>query len=92
MKIEHNQNFMAHQYMPKIFHGRHKNTPTPPPTYLIYVAIDEINAGILQTLILNEWRIKVTFTDRFKSTFDKFTEVCSLRDRGFLSICFRNPV
>ena len=68
-----------------------KTLRPPPPTYLIYVPIDEINAGILQTLILNEWRIKVTFTDRFKSTFDKFTEVCSLRDRGFLSICFRNP-
>ena len=47
MKIEHNKNisspiknfekyFMAHQYMPKIFHGLHKNSPAPPPTYLVY--------------------------------------------------------
>ena len=28
--------FMAHQYMPKIFHGPHKNPPAPPPTYLMY--------------------------------------------------------
>ena len=27
---------MAHQYMPKIFHGPHKNPPPPPPTYLMY--------------------------------------------------------
>ena len=27
---------MAHQYMPKIFHGPHKNPPGPPPTYLMY--------------------------------------------------------
>ena len=27
---------MAHQYMPKIFHGPHKNPPAPPPTYLMY--------------------------------------------------------
>ena len=27
--------FMAHQYMPKIFHGPHKNPPTSPPTYLM---------------------------------------------------------
>ena len=28
--------FMAHQYMPKIFHGPHKNSPAPSPTYLMY--------------------------------------------------------
>ena len=28
--------FMAHKYMPKIFHGPHKNPPAPPPTYLMY--------------------------------------------------------
>ena len=27
---------MAHQYMPKIFHGPHKNPPALPPTYLMY--------------------------------------------------------
>ena len=27
---------MGHQYMPKIFHGPHKNPPVPPPTYLMY--------------------------------------------------------
>ena len=27
---------MAHQYMPKIFHGPHKNPLAPPPTYLMY--------------------------------------------------------
>ena len=27
---------MAHQYMPKIFYGPHKNPPAPPPTYLMY--------------------------------------------------------
>ena len=27
---------MAYQYMPKIFHGPHKNRLAPPPTYLIY--------------------------------------------------------
>ena len=43
MKIEHKKifrgpfekYFMAHQYMPKIFHDPHKNpsqTPTPPPS------------------------------------------------------------
>ena len=28
--------FMAHQHMPKIFHGRHKNPLALPPTYLMY--------------------------------------------------------
>ena len=28
--------FMAHQYMPKIFYGPHKNPPVPLPTYLMY--------------------------------------------------------
>ena len=28
--------FMAHQYMAKIFHGSHKNSPPPCPTYLLY--------------------------------------------------------
>ena len=28
--------FMVHQYMPKIFHGPHKNPLAPPPTYLMY--------------------------------------------------------
>ena len=28
--------FMAHQYMPKIFHGPHKNSPAPSPTCLMY--------------------------------------------------------
>ena len=27
---------MAHQYMPKIFHGPHKNPSAYPPTYLMY--------------------------------------------------------
>ena len=47
MKIEHKKKFcgpsknfenyfIAHQYMPKIFHGPHKNPPALPPTYLIY--------------------------------------------------------
>ena len=27
---------MCHQYMPKIFHGPHKNPPDPAPTYLMY--------------------------------------------------------
>ena len=27
---------MAHQYMPKIFHGPHKNPLAPPSTYLMY--------------------------------------------------------
>ena len=27
---------MAHQYMPKIFHGPHKNPVVLPPTYLMY--------------------------------------------------------
>ena len=28
--------FMAHQYMPKIFHDPHKNPLALPPTYLMY--------------------------------------------------------
>ena len=28
--------FMAHQYMPKIFHDPSKNPLTPHPTYLIF--------------------------------------------------------
>ena len=28
--------FMAHQYLPKIFHGPCKNPPDPPPIYLMY--------------------------------------------------------
>ena len=27
---------MAHQYMTKIFHDPHKNSPAPPPTYSMY--------------------------------------------------------
>ena len=27
---------MAHQSIPKIFHGPHKNPPAAPPTYLMY--------------------------------------------------------
>ena len=30
---------MAHQYMPKIFHGPLKNPPALPPTYLMYVPL-----------------------------------------------------
>ena len=30
------KHFMAHQYMPKIFHGPHKDPLAPPPTYLMY--------------------------------------------------------
>ena len=47
MKKEHKKNilcpikkfekyFMACQYIPKIFHGPHKNPPAPAPTYLMY--------------------------------------------------------
>ena len=47
IKIEHKKNiswpiknfenyFMAHQYMPKIFHDPDKHLPVPPPTYLMY--------------------------------------------------------
>ena len=46
MKIEHKKifvayqkfakYFMVHKYMPKIFHGSHKNPPGPPPTYLMH--------------------------------------------------------
>ena len=47
MKIEHKKNiswhiknfekyFMAHQYMPKIFNGPHKNPTALPPTNLMY--------------------------------------------------------
>ena len=36
MKIEDKKYFMAHQYMPKMFHGPHKNLPALPPTYLMY--------------------------------------------------------
>ena len=28
--------FMAHQYLPKILHGPHKNPLAHPPTYLMY--------------------------------------------------------
>ena len=38
--------FMAHQYMPKIFHDPHKNPlppPTPPATYLTYGSLEGIN-------------------------------------------------
>ena len=28
--------FMAHQYVPKIFHDLHKNPPAFAPTYLMY--------------------------------------------------------
>ena len=35
---------MAHQYMPKIFHGSHKNPLThPPPTYLMYGPLARLN-------------------------------------------------
>ena len=39
---------MAHQYMPKIFHGSHKNPPAPPPTYLMYGPLEEIEFVKLQ--------------------------------------------
>ena len=29
MKIEQRKYFMVHQYVPKIFHGPHKNPPAP---------------------------------------------------------------
>ena len=35
---------MAHQYMPKIFHGPHKNPPAPPPTYLMYGPLNVSNS------------------------------------------------
>ena len=41
-KIEHKKYFMAHQYMPKIFHGPHKNPPDPRPTNLMYSPLVEI--------------------------------------------------
>ena len=33
---------MAHQYMPKIFHDLHKNSPASPPTYLMCGALAKI--------------------------------------------------
>ena len=41
---------MAHQYMPKIFHGPHKNPPAPPPTYLKY--------GPLYTIFMRKANLK----------------------------------
>ena len=34
---------MAHQYMPKTFHGPHKNPPVPPPLYLMCGPLDNNN-------------------------------------------------
>ena len=34
---------MAHQYIPKIFHGPHKTPPAPPPTYLMYGPLYTLN-------------------------------------------------
>ena len=37
---------MAHQYMPKKFRDPHKNSPTPPPTYLMYSPLSRFVAEI----------------------------------------------
>ena len=34
--------FVAHQYMPKIFHDPYKNPPAPSPTYLMYGPLLEV--------------------------------------------------
>ena len=33
---------MNHQHMPKIFHDPHKNPPVPPPIYLMYSPLENI--------------------------------------------------
>ena len=44
------KHFMAHQYMPKIFHDPHKTPSPPPPLYLMYVAL-----YIVKTVIWAFW-------------------------------------
>ena len=43
--------FTAHQYMPKIFHEPHKNSPAFPPKYLMYSPLyyDDEYSYILKT-------------------------------------------
>ena len=46
--------FMAHQYMPKIFHDPHKTPLPPPPLYLMYVAlyiVKTVNMSFLNTML-----------------------------------------
>ena len=43
---------MAHQYMPKLFHGPHKNPPGPPPTYLMYGPLSNTCLSFLRSLYL----------------------------------------
>ena len=52
---------MAHQYMPKIFHGPHKNPPAPLPTYLVYDRLNgqESDGGKRKTENTT-FRIKIT--------------------------------
>ena len=41
---------MAHQYMPKIFHGPHKNPPAPTPTYLMYGPLSNTLLSLQQVI------------------------------------------
>ena len=50
--------FMAHQYMPKIFHGPHKNPLPPPPTYLMYGPLLTFPVSICYSLcgMVEKWK------------------------------------
>ena len=50
MKIEHKKYFMAHQYMPEIFHGPYKNPTSPSPSPLSYI----LNVWSLKHIVIND--------------------------------------
>ena len=51
---------MAHQYMPKIFHGPHKNPPVPSPTYLMFgPSMKNINFHISDQMHFQEFNSNI---------------------------------
>ena len=83
---------MAHQYMPKIFHGPHKNPPPPlPPTYLIYGPLyatfssnlqpsqNKFNQG--QTIVKKPSEIKSFKNDQIKklTTYKQITHTSKIQ-------------
>ena len=66
---------MARQYMPKIFHGPHKNPPAPPPTCLMYVPLVETtkieNVSFSYKTAISEANVKTKSMVSTKWTYHK---------------------
>ena len=61
---------MAHQYMPKKFHGLHKNPPAPPPTYFMYGPLWIYVYFLFAFYLKEKWKVlqSYLFPKKFQQT------------------------